>query len=75
MLIYSDTKASALLIIPQKHAFSNRMTGRKKVKNNLIKVIYIFVPQAIHDKFTDYWMITIEGISTARIVIELPLHK
>jgi len=49
--------------------------AQEEIKNNLIKFIYIYVPQAIHDKFTDYWMITIEGISTARIVIELPLHK
>jgi len=49
--------------------------AQEEIKNNLIKFIYIYVPQAIHDKFTDYWMITIESISTARIVIKLPLNK
>jgi len=76
MLIYSGSKASALLSIPQKLASSNRMTsGIKKLGAILIKVIYRFVPQAIHYKFTDYRMVTIEGISTTRIIIELSLHK
>jgi hypothetical protein len=43
--------------------------------SNLTEVIYRFVPQAIHYKFTDYRMITIEGISTTRIIIKLSLHK
>lgn len=40
-----------------------------------MKNLTIFVPQAIQDKFADYRMITIEGISTSRIIIELSLHK
>jgi ribosomal protein L21E len=39
------------------------------------ELMLIFVPQTIYNEFTDNGMVTVEGIPTAWIVIELSLHE